>query len=147
MAGSLAQHRVDARPELLQQIEGDEGLDRSGEAAAVDPVGTPALEIVLTQGKAHSHVLVLGVARGDDILQIHVGGVAALLDQLQELGEVPLPQGGHLQGHPGVLLVEVDGPEDGPVRAGFPELGDGREEVLLVNLGQDLFAEEGADLL
>ena len=43
MAGPCAQHRIDAGPEGIQQVEGDKGLDRSGEAAAVDPVGPPAL--------------------------------------------------------------------------------------------------------
>ena len=117
MAGSLAQNGIDAGPETFQNLKGHEGLDGSGKAAAMDPVSALALQIVLTQGKTQGNVLMLGVTGGDDILQIHIGGVAALLDQLQKALEIALPQRRHLLGHPGVLLIEVNGPQHRPVRA------------------------------
>ena len=147
MAGSLAQNGIDADPETFQDLKGHEGLDGSGKAAAMDPVSALALEIVLAQGKTQGNVLMLGVTGGDDILQIHIGGVAALLDQLQEALEIALPQRRHLLGHPGVLLIEVNGPQDRPVRADLPQCRDGSKEFLLVDLGQDLLAKVGTDLL
>ena len=41
----------------------------------------------------------------------------------------------------------MDGPQHRPIRADLPQLGQGSKEVRLVDLGQDLLAEEGADLL
>ena len=102
---------------------------------------------MLAQSQRHRHVLVGLVACGNDVLQIHIGRIAALLHQAQESIKVPRLQRRHLLGHPGVLLVEVDGPQYRPVTAGFPKRRHPGIEVLLVDLGQDLLAELGADRL
>ena len=52
MAGSFAQGCIQPLAEGLQQVEGHKGLDGAGKAAAVDPIGSPALEIVLAQCQA-----------------------------------------------------------------------------------------------
>ena len=44
MAGPLTQDSLDAGAEMLQLLQGDKGLDRPGEAAAVDAVGAAALQ-------------------------------------------------------------------------------------------------------
>ena len=47
MTSAVAQGGVNARPESIQQIRGNEGLYRSGEAAAVDTEGTPVVQVML----------------------------------------------------------------------------------------------------
>ena len=147
MTGPFAQSRIQSAAELLQQIKGHEGLDGAGKAAAVDPVSAAALKIVLAQGQGHSHILMLDVTGGDDILQVHIGGMAALLYKGQEFVKIPFPQSLDLLRHPGVVLINVDGPQDRPVRAALPKGGDGGVEFRLRHLGQDLLAKVGADLL
>ena len=145
MAGTLAQGCVHAGHKLFQNVHGNEGLDGAGEAAAVDTVSAPAVKVMLSQTQGHGHILMQLVACGNHVLQVHPAGAAALLDQLQEALEIALFQRCHLLGHPGVLLVEVDAAHDGPVAAGFAQLGDTGIEVLLVDLGQDLLAELGGN--
>ena len=79
MAGTCAQSAVNTGNEAVQNIIGNECLDGTGKAAAVNTEGTPACQIMLAQRQGHSHILVGLVAGGDHILQVHVGGVAALL--------------------------------------------------------------------
>ena len=62
--------------------------------------------------------------------------------RVQEGGKVAVLQSCHLLGHPGILLIEVDGAHDGTVAAGLANPGDGSIEIRLVDLGQHLLAEE-----
>ena len=93
MAGPLAQCGIQPRAEGFQQVKGNKGLYGAGKAAAVHPVCTPVLEIVLAQRQGNCHILVGGVPGGNHILQIHIGRVAALLYKGQEFVKVTLPQG------------------------------------------------------
>ena len=88
MAGSLTKDRIHTGNKVIQNIKGNKRLNRSGKTAAMDTVGTPASQIMLTQGEGHSHILVSLVAGGNDILQIHVGRVTTLLDKSQEFFEI-----------------------------------------------------------
>ena len=108
MAGTFAQCCIDTGNEAIQHIHGHEGLDSAGKATAVDTVSTPAVQIMFAESQADSHILMGFVAGGNDVLQIHVGGVAALLDQLQEAVEVACFQSSYLLGNPVIFLVEVD---------------------------------------
>ena len=68
MAGSLAQCRVNAGTEAVQQIKGNKGLHRSGEAAAVDTAGAPPVEVMLAKPQGYSHILMGGVTGGGHVL-------------------------------------------------------------------------------
>ena len=68
MAGALAQRGVHSGTEGFQQVKGNKGLDGPGKTAAVDPVGSPALEVVLAQRQSQGHILMLGITRRDHIL-------------------------------------------------------------------------------
>ena len=84
VACALAESGVDACLELVEDIVGHECLNSTGEAAAVDTVSAAALEVVLTEAQGDGHGLLLDVTGGNDVLQVHPGGVAGLLGQLQE---------------------------------------------------------------
>ena len=71
--------------------------------------------------------------------------MAAFRDQLQEGFKISPLQGCNLPGHPGIVLIEVDGSQHRPVAAGFPQLGDSGIEISLIDLGQYILAEMGAD--
>ena len=147
MACALTQGCIHTGNEGIQDLKGNKGLDGAGEAAAVYTESTLALEIMLAQSQRHSHILVGFVAGGNDVLQIHPGGMAAFLHQAQEGIEVTAAQSGNLLGNPLVVRVEVDGPQHSPVTAGLADLRDGGEEVSLVDLAQHVLAEVGTDLL
>ena len=147
VACALAEGGVDAGLELVEDIIGNEGLNGAGEAAAVDAVCAPALEVVLTQAQSNGHGLLLDVTGRDDVLQVHPGGVAGLLGQLQEALKVTGFQGCHLLDHPAVLVILVDGAHNGAVAALFAEHGDGCIELVLGDLVGDLLAEVVTDRL
>ena len=62
MASALAQRRINAGTEGFQQVEGDKGLNRSGEAAAVYAYRAAAIKQFLTKGYSESHALMLPAA-------------------------------------------------------------------------------------
>ena len=117
MAGTLTQSAVDAGNKSIQHIMGNKGLDGTGKAAAMDTVSAAAIQIMLAQGQGNSHILMLLVAGGNDVLQIHVGRIATLLNQLQELIEVACAQRCNLLGNAGIFLIEVDGAHHSTVTA------------------------------
>ena len=84
MAGTFAQHLIDAGPESIQHLQWYKGLNRAGKAAAVDPEAAPIPQQMLAQGQGNGYILVLGITGGDDILQVHVGALAALAQKMQE---------------------------------------------------------------
>ena len=100
---------------------------------------------MVTQAQRHRHILMSLVVCGDDILQIHPGGVTAFLDHTQKLREIALPQSFHLHGHSGVVGVEVDTPQYCPVAALLAKLGNSRIEILFVDLSQHILAKVGTD--
>ena len=68
MAGPFSQHGVNALAEIFQHIHGHKGLDGAGEAAAVNPLSTPALEVMLAQSQRQTHVLLLHIAGRNHVL-------------------------------------------------------------------------------
>ena len=84
MAAALADDGFDAGLERCEFVQGDKGLDGAGKAAAVDPNGPFAGQQVLGGGDGDGHLLVFGVAGGDDVLQVFPAAAARLVDQGQE---------------------------------------------------------------
>ena len=145
MAGTFSQHCVDTCPESIQNVKGYKCLDRAGKPAAVDTVSTLTLQVMLTHSQRQGHILVFFIACGNDILQVHIRGVTAFLDKLQEGLKITLFQSCHLLGHPGILLVEVDGTEHRTVAALLTQLRNCVKEICLIDLGQHILAKIGAD--
>ena len=54
MAGPLAQHCVNSRPEGIQQVKGYESLNRPRKTAAVNPIGAPSVQVMLTKSQGNS---------------------------------------------------------------------------------------------
>ena len=100
---------------------------------------------MLAKGQGHRHILMCFITGRDHILQIHIRGIAALLFQGKEGLEITLLEGSHLQGHPGILLIKMDGAHHRPVAVALPQGRNGSEKILFVNLAQHVLAEIGAD--
>ena len=113
----------------------------------MDTVGTPALQVVLTQTQRHRHGLLFYIARGNHILKIHPAGVAGFLCKPQEAFKVAPFQTGHLLGHPAVFVVFVDDPHHRTVTALFPQGGNGGVEIRLWDFRHHGLAEVVADSL
>ena len=67
MAAAGANDGLDAGLERLQLLQGDKGLHGAGKTAAVDPDRALAGQQMLGGGDGDGHLLVLGVACGDDV--------------------------------------------------------------------------------
>ena len=134
MAGTFTQHTINTCTEVFQDLKGYKCLHGTGKAAAVDTVCAAASQIMLTQSQCHSHILMCLVAGGDYVLQVHIGGVTALLDQRQELVEVTFTQGSNLLGNTGIFLIEVDATHHSPVAANFAQGGDIGIELSFLDL-------------
>ena len=74
-------------------------------------------QIMLGSGDGHSHLLMLLVTGGDDVLQILPAAVAGGGHQLQKGIKVALAQGSYLLGHAVVVGVEVESTQHGAVAA------------------------------
>src|SRR5699024_4315775 len=143
MAPALADDGFDAGFERVELGQGDKGLHGAGKAAPVDPDGPFAGQQVLGGGDGDGHLLVLGVAGGDDVLQVFPAAAARLVDQGQEGVKVPGAQGGHLLFDPLVVGVDVEGPQHGPVAAGLAAGGDVGQEGLEGDAAQHVAAADG----
>ena len=121
MAGAFPQDPIDPGPEVRQHSKRHKGLHRTGKAAAMNTVSPPAIQQMVAQSKGQGHFLAGCASRRDHILQIHPGRAAAFGNQFQKRIKVTLLQGSNLAGHSGVILIEVDRPQDRPVGTGIPQ--------------------------
>ena len=112
----------------------------------MDAAGPPSPQQPLAQGQGQGHLLVVGISGGDHVLQVPPAGEARGPDQGQKRAKVVSPQGLHLLLHPPILLVDVDGPQRGPVPGLPAQHRQGRVKLALRNLPENALAEVGADL-
>ena len=113
----------------------------------MDTERAPILQIMLAQCKSDRHILMLRIARGNHILQIHPGGASAFPDKLQEAFKIALFQSRHLLGHSGILLIEVDTPHHRPVAAGLAQFRKSGIKFFLIHPAQNLLPKPGGNSL
>ena len=147
MAFALAQHPFDAGFEAFQHIHGHKSLHRAGKAAAVNPESTPSAQQGIAQRKGYRYILMLRCSRRRDVLQVHPGAAAGLGNQTEEGFKITIPEGLRLKLNPLVLLIEMNGPEDCPIRHPVPQFRQGGKEVRFRDFPQDFLTEEPADFL
>ena len=146
MAGPFAQVGFDLLLELGEPIQGNEGLDGSGEAAAVDTAGTLAAQMHFTQSQRHSHLLMIHRTGGRNVLQIHPGAAAGFVDQLQEcIKVIPAQCFCHLL-DPVIFLVDMQGSKDRTVGDLTPKLRELPDKLLSGDLPQIVPVEAAAQL-
>ena len=142
MAAALAEDGFYLCLKVGQQLDRHESLNCARKSAAVDADCATAVQDVLGGGDGHSHLLMLLVPGGDDVLQILPAAQAGLVDQLQEGVKVSGTQGFHLLGHAVVVGVDVERAQDGTVAALSAALGQLGKERLERDLAQDLAAAD-----
>ena len=123
MAGSLAGYSLHAGDEFAEHVQGDEGLDGTGKAAAMDPAGAAAIQQVLRQSEKDGHRLAAALPIVGYVLEIHEGGAAGLADVVEKGVKISPLQGVALQKDPLVISEEVVSPQSRPVAAGSPDGG------------------------
>ena len=147
MAFTLPQHSLDAGFERIQHIHRHKSLHRAGKAAAMDAVCTPTTQQRIAQSEGYRHILMLRCTGRGNVLQVHPGAAAGLGNQTEEGFKITIPEGLRLKLNPLVLLIEMNGPEDCPIRHTVPQFGQCGKEIRLRDLPQDFLTEEPADLL
>ena len=115
--GAFAEHGLHALFEAGEILCGDEGLHRAGEAAAVNTDGAVTAQKLPSQRQCQSKGLLIGIA-GVDVLERENGGVAGLVHQPQEGGEIVHGEGVRHGVGTAVLLIEMESAEYGPIAAG-----------------------------
>lgn len=75
--------------EALQHVIGHKGLNRSAEAASVDPDGSRSSQQLPAHVQGDRHRLGMGHGGGPDILQQQLGGQPGLIHQGQKVVKVP----------------------------------------------------------
>ena len=145
MTASGTQYGIHAGAEVLQNIQRHKGLDRSGKSTAMDTEGSAAAEQLFCQSKRDGQILMLLTAGWDHVLQIHPGGAAGGLDQLQKTVEVSTLERGNLFGDAAVFLIDMDSAQHRPVTGFTAQCRQFGVKGILRDFAQMVFAEMGAD--
>lgn len=91
--------------EALQHVIGHKGLNRSAEAASVDPDGSRSSQQLLAHVQGDRHRLGMGHGGGPDILQQQLGGQPGLIHQGQKVIKVPPLSCEGIKGIPPVFFI------------------------------------------
>ena len=100
MAGVLTENLLNGCLKGIQHIEGNERLNGTGKAAAVNTESALALQVGFAQSKRYRNFLMLDGTCGSDVLQIHPGAATGFLDQIQERFDIIPAKGFHQLSYP-----------------------------------------------
>ena len=115
----FAEYRVHFVAVIFNVVVGNVGLHGAAEAAAVYAPGAAAEENTLGKVERKAHGLVFGGVLGIDILQVHIGRTAGVVDDIEEIVEIIFIEG-IVKGVYTVIFVEV---MEGAQKRSFPYLG------------------------
>ena len=115
MTASRSEQLVHALRKCVNHVFRHKGLARSGKAAAVNTERAFPLQQLIAQSQGNRHLLMLIRAKRNDVLQIHPGGSAGFLYQLEETGGLSLLQRLHLLRNTVIVSIEMNASQHGPV--------------------------------
>ena len=107
MATAFTQHTVNALAEVFQHIHRHECLYSACKATAVNAEAAPVTQQLLAQAQAEGHILVGSVTGRDHILQIHIRGTTAFLDESQESIKIIILQSPYLLGNSVIFCIKA----------------------------------------